>query len=92
MLLTPLDTSGEKPYEEFIGEGEKAINIGMDSLLGIQYLPAPQGTIRPVLKKLEDLISQVNTPETKENIVLLLSSVLPQMRHIETGKNLDDQM
>ncbi len=40
VLLTPLDTAGEKPYEEFVGEGERAIDIGLSTLAGIRHRPS----------------------------------------------------
>lgn len=41
VLLTPLDTAGEKPYEEFVAEGEVALPSRFDSLQKIAYL-APE--------------------------------------------------
>jgi hypothetical protein len=42
LLLTSLDTSGEKPYEEFVGEGEHAIDLGWTALTGVSYVaPRP---------------------------------------------------
>ena len=40
MLLTPLDTSGEKPYEEFVGQGEHAVPCGLETLLAMGHVPS----------------------------------------------------
>lgn len=39
VLLTPLDTAGEKPYEEFVAAGEEAVPTTMASLLRVSYVP-----------------------------------------------------
>jgi FlaA1/EpsC-like NDP-sugar epimerase len=41
VLLTPLDTAGEKPYEEFVAANEEAIATEFSSLLRVPYL-APE--------------------------------------------------
>lgn len=90
LLLTPLDTSGEKPYEEFVGEGEVAVEIGMT---GVRAL-AHTGT-RPLglglFERLASLIDHADTPVTKADIVDAIRQNIPNFRHIETGRNLDDR-
>ena len=39
VLLTPLNTSGEKPYEEFVAEREVLKTVGMTHLKAVDYLP-----------------------------------------------------
>ena len=92
LLLTPLDTSGEKPYEEFVGDGEQSVEIGMLNLLGVPYRPAMQGKLLPTLAEIEKLVSQPGTPATKQQIVDTMSSVIAELRHVETGKSLDGRM
>lgn len=43
VLLTPLDTAGEKPYEEFVGAGEVAEASRCAALREIEYRPPQQG-------------------------------------------------
>lgn len=38
VLLTPLNTSGEKPYEEFVADGESLLAVGMNHLKAVDYL------------------------------------------------------
>ena len=92
LLVTQLDTSGEKPFEEFVGDGETVVDIGMSCLLGIIYMPAPLGTVSALLERCEDLIAHPDLPITKGTFVQLMNSVLPHMRHRETGKSLDEHM
>jgi FlaA1/EpsC-like NDP-sugar epimerase len=41
VLLTPLDTSGEKPYEEFVAIDETPAPTRFAALSALQYVPAP---------------------------------------------------
>jgi FlaA1/EpsC-like NDP-sugar epimerase len=92
LLLAPLDTSGEKPYEEFLGENETSIEIGMSELLAIPYLPASKGAVAALIEELERYVSNPDIPVDKTTIVARLAAVVPQFHHVETGKTLDHRM
>ncbi len=92
LLVTPLDTSGEKPYEEFVGDGENSVEVGMSNLLAVEYSPAKAGSCAAFVKNVEALLLEPERSIGKEKIVLLLSELIPQLHHIETGKNLDQRM
>jgi FlaA1/EpsC-like NDP-sugar epimerase len=92
LLLTPLDTSGEKPFEEFVGEDEQAIEIGMRDLLAIEYIPPKNELIEKFIYDAEMLISSLDIDISKNEIVESMAEVIPQLRHIETGKYLDDRL
>lgn len=92
VLLTSLDTSGEKPYEEFVGDDETAVEIGMKSLLGVRYLPAPKGSLENAIREIQDLINSPRRNIKKDEIISLIATVVPHLRHVETGKNLDNRM
>lgn len=47
VLLTPLDTAGEKPYEEFVGAGEEVTRAGFASLEHVAYLPPADPAVFP---------------------------------------------
>lgn len=91
VLLTPLDTSGEKAYEEFVGDGEREREIGYGQLTSVDYLPAPAGTLKPLVHWLTEAIAGHHAV-TKEGIIERIAAVVPALRHIETGKNLDQRM
>jgi hypothetical protein len=91
-MLSPLDTSGEKPYEEFVGEGECACEIQMRNLRAVSYVAAPPGAVAVLLAELERLIVDADAPISKSAIAALLAAVVPQFRHVETGKSLDQRM
>jgi FlaA1/EpsC-like NDP-sugar epimerase len=92
VLLTPLDTSGEKPYEEFVGDGEKTVDIGMTVLLGIEHEPKPTGPLMSFIQFLEETMSRSETPITKGDIVERVKCLIPNFKHRETEKNLDERM
>jgi len=92
LLLTPLDTSGEKPYEEFVAEGEKTVDVGMATLKGIIYEPKPIEQVMSFIKYIEELILQPEITVTKQDIVESVKRIIPNFDHMETGKNLDERM
>ena len=55
LLLTPLNTSGEKPYEEFIADGEEVIEIGLPNLRALKYLPSPHGSTSSMVDEINGL-------------------------------------
>jgi len=92
LLLTPLDTSGEKPFEEFVGQGEHAIEIGMKEILAIEYLPPENGSVEAFICDAEAFIASVEQDVSKTKIVESMARVIPQLRHVETGKCLDERL
>ncbi len=93
LLLTPLDTSGEKPYEEFIGEGEQAIEVGLKSLLAIPFHATPESLARlnAFMQRVESALENPDAPFDKTAAVRAISEILPEFSHIETGRTLDDR-
>jgi FlaA1/EpsC-like NDP-sugar epimerase len=93
LLLTPLDTSGEKPYEEFIGEGEQAIEVGLQSLLAIPFHAAPNALQRlsAFMEIIEFALANPDISFDKAKAVQSISETLPEFSHIETGRTLDDR-
>ena len=85
------DTSGEKPFEEFVTDTESA-DYGRFSSLGVIT-----GKEVPDKEKIEILFRKLNnafgkTETTKEEIVGIMQEYLPKFEHIETGKTLDSKM
>lgn len=85
------NTSGEKTYEEFYTNDE---NIDMERLnsLGIvvnKDVPN-QNNLMILFKELDNIFKKDAT--TKEEVIKILKSYLPNFEHIETGKSLDSKM
>ena len=85
------DTSGEKPFEEFVTDTETA-DINRFSSLGVIT-----GKQIPDKARVEKLFIELNAEfekqeATKEEVVRIMKEYLPNFEHIETGKSLDSKM
>lgn len=85
------DTSGEKPFEEFVADAEIA-DCERFSSLGIII-----GKQIPDRRRVDILLKSLNAvfenKETKkEEVVKIMKEYLPNFKHMETGKSLDSKM
>lgn len=85
------DTSGEKPFEEFVTDTETA---DMNSFLSLGVII---GKEIPDKKRIDKLFVELNTAfehaeTTKDEIIRIMKEYLPNFEHIETGKSLDSKM
>lgn len=85
------DTSGEKPFEEFVTDTETADYDRFKSLGVIT------GKQIPDKNRVETLFCDLNAEfeketTTKEEIIKIMKEYLPNFEHIETGKSLDSKM
>lgn len=92
VLVTEADTTGEKPFEEFIGPGERAISVGLRNLLGVRYTGVDAAALGDLLSRLQCLVAGESGDATKSDVVEWVERVLPEFRHRETGKSLDQRM
>lgn len=85
------DTSGEKAYEEFYTDSEKADLDRLKALGVVTDKPIPD---KEKVKVLFDELTAVFEKEetTKEEVVAIMKAYLPNFEHIETGKSLDSKM
>jgi len=85
------DTSGEKPFEEFVTNTETADYERFFSLGVIKGKPIPDK--EKVKKLFLDLNAEFDNKEaTKEEVIRIMKEYLPNFEHIETGKSLDSKM
>ena len=85
------DTSGEKPFEEFVTDAE-TVDMNRFSSLGVIT-----GKQIPDKSRVEKLFIDFNAAfskneATKEEVVRIMKEYLPNFEHIETGKSLDSKM
>lgn len=92
LLLTELDTAGEKSSEIFVGDGEEAIEYGMANLLAVKPLPVPHDELLSVLKDIELLIADPGVSASQSRIVDLVSRAVPEFQHLASHKHLDQRM
>ena len=84
------DTSGEKPFEEFVTDTETADMDRFESLGVITGKQIPdKARIRKLFMALD---AAFESETTKEEIVRIMKEYLPNFEHIETGKSLDSKM
>ncbi|BAV10208.1 Polysaccharide biosynthesis protein [Filimonas lacunae] len=84
------ETSGEKLFEEFYTEKEKPLWDKYASLGVIKNRERQsRAEIDAVVSEIEQLFAR---DANKQNVVTLLTSLLPGFKHIETGLNLDQKM
>ncbi|MFN7119223.1 MAG: polysaccharide biosynthesis protein [Saprospiraceae bacterium] len=85
------DTSGEKPFEEFYTDTE-VVDWQRFSALGV--IKAKPAYTFDELEVIFNNIQKIFKYESvdKQTIVQLLSEVMPNFQHMETGKNLDQKM
>ena len=85
------DTTGEKGYEEFFVHGE---HLDLERFLSLGVIdsikPRPKRELDLFLEKLNAVLQKETT--TKVEIVSALKSYLPNFKHEEKGKNLDQKM
>lgn len=91
LLLTPLDTSGEKPFEEFVGFDETEIALSMASVSAVRHRPSTMEH-GALIKNLEALLRVSEGPLDKDAIVQAIGAVLPTFSHRESGRSLDDRL
>ena len=94
LLVTPLDTAGEKPYEEFIADGESIADIGLKELRAVRYLPADRNGVDRMLAELDGILSGSDTDISKDRLKNLLATVEPAFleSHRESKLNLDQRI
>ena len=91
LIVTALDTSGEKPYEEFVGRGEQIEDSAFESLLCLSHAPGAKD-ILTLSERLEIWVNDFRESVTKANIVEIVCEGVPDLTHVETGKSLDDRV
>jgi FlaA1/EpsC-like NDP-sugar epimerase len=80
------DTSGEKPYEEFVAAGE---NVGVSPFKEISLINT---LIQPDIATLNAVMEIDPMVMSKDEVLRRVAAVVPEFDHIETGKNLDQRM
>jgi len=83
VLITAPDTAGEKPYEEFVGTGERAEATRFAALRAIRATWPDGGVLDDVLAQIEEWCTSPPSRLGKGDIVACLARAVPELRHIE---------
>lgn len=94
VLLTPLDTAGEKPYEEFIGVDETVTDSRFTALQEVGYIaPADADAFPDLVNELRSLFKDGGTV-TDDDVKRMIARVEPSFAstHRASPKSLDQRM
>jgi len=94
VLLTPLDTAGEKPYEEFVGANETVSDSRFMALREVGYVPpADPSAFGDLVSELRSLF-EIGGSVTDEHVKNLIARVEPSFAqtHRASTKSLDQRM
>jgi len=91
LLVTRTDTSGEKAEEIFRGKDEEVVDLGLGD---VEAVKGGVGDKSALAGFLDFLAGQCATghPLNKAELVARLASVVPSLRHLETGRTLDQKI
>ena len=90
VFRSALDTSGEKSFEEFVGDDESDQNIGFLSLRGVPHHRGP--ALATLLDTLTALVETSGCEVDKAALVRLIGTAVPLLRHVESNRHLDERM
>jgi FlaA1/EpsC-like NDP-sugar epimerase len=87
------DTSGEKPFEEFYSDGD-AVDWKRFADMGVIAAPPVDDTVRTRTETFLSTIARLRQVGrwTKPELVSAITQACPDLRHVETGKFLDQKM
>jgi len=96
LLLTPANTAGEKPYEEFVGDRETTKEIDLSHMLSVPYAGLSHGgSVQELVNNLEQIVRGENHDAlSKSAIKTLIGRIEPDFMqsHIESNLNLDQRV
>jgi len=92
LLLTRLDTEGEKPSETFVGRNETVIDFGMSSVEAVRSNAIDTGALVDFVGEIDRLVSDPHVVVDKKSIVQAVSRVLPEFHHLQACRTLDARM
>ena len=84
------DTTGEKDFEEFYVDGE-SVDMERFASLGV-ITDIPYQNADSTIGFIEECSQLFKTGFSKEDIVALMKTAVPNFEHVEKGKNLDQKM
>jgi len=91
LLLTPLDTGGEKPFEEFVGTGETVTDCGLANVSALRHIPCVTAE-QKLFDRIARWVEEPNLAIAKAEFVDAISDALPNFRHSQSDLNLDQRL
>jgi FlaA1/EpsC-like NDP-sugar epimerase len=91
VLLTPLDTTGEKEFEEFIGVGDELASDRFEHLRGLRTRQPSAEVLDDFLARAADMLTTEGTVSS-DDLVDCLHRLVPELDHNRSDKGLDARM
>lgn len=91
LLITELNTIGEKAYEEFVGLNEDVVEINMKTLQAITY-NQNHPEIIAFLDKMKSFESNIKIDISKQQVVEMVLNLVPEFKHFNNNNSLDNRM
>jgi len=95
LLLTPGDTAGEKPYEEFVASGETAVEIGLSALRAVPWSGLQHGgSVAETVNTMAQLVLGETRVSDKDALKALIGALEPGFldSHKASDRNLDQRV
>lgn len=92
IVLTPLDTMGEKDEEIFVGAGETTTEIGLERLLAVRAIDVPADTIDAVVAELRQRTGGALATRDYAEIEALVRRIIPGFRRAGGSLGLDHRV
>jgi len=91
LLLTPLDTGGEKPFEEFVGAGETVTDCGLLNIAALRHSPCASAE-QNLFDRIARWVDEPDLAIAKSKFVSAIAEALPNFRHSASERNLDQRL
>lgn len=92
ILLTSLDTEGEKEAEEFVAAGESPVDAGWKELRAVPQRGADTEALAAALDQLEAWASRPDLAVSRDDIAAVVASVVPEFAPAGGPRSLDERM
>lgn len=92
VLVTRLDTAGEKDYEEFMAPGDVVQEAGFVALKALTVPTADKEVLREMLAEVEAVLADPSRPVDVASITALISRIVPELAHKASTLTLDARM
>lgn len=92
LLVTPLDTMGEKPFEEFAGAGEQVLELGWPNALAVNAGSGNSEAIAATVDWIARAVARNGPPPSRQECVAALDAAIPSLHHADSQRTLDDRL
>lgn len=92
VVLTPRDTSGEKPIEVFAGRGEQIAEIGLNALVAVKPARLPTAVLADVLEQLDQRVKGVVPTRSIDELGAIIRRAVANFVHLGGQAQLDNRI